>query len=217
MDCTRTSIKTVQYLCTCSSSTYGGSNGSKTKISIPASLAFLARVHNTIHVPYKIFLLAANRNDCEETMGNVCIEKHAAPGEGYDGEALPSPVMSFRRRGSKPGPLTLRRFRSKSDFSLFQILHVSLLRESFIDFLRQDFKEQHVYFWLDVNNFNGLDPTKVTFDDIEQDAEVICHKFLQPSSAMRIEIDKDTIYAILKALKDGHIVKGMFDLAAEKM
>ena len=149
-------------------------------------------------------------------MGNICMEEKAPPGQGYDGEAVPSPVLSFRRRGSKPGPLTLRRFRSKSDFSLYQILQVSLLRESFIDFLRQDFKEQHVYFWLDVNSFNSHDPLKVSSEDMQQDAELICHKFLRVSSAMRIEIDFDTTRSILKALQDGHIVQGMFDLAAEK-
>ena len=124
--------------------------------------------------------------------------------------------MSFRRRGSKPGPLTLRRFRSKSDFSLYQILQVSLLRESFIDFLRQDFKEQHVYFWLDVNSFNSLDPSTMSVDDLKQDAELICHKFLRTSSAMRIDVDLDTVGSILKAVRDRHIMLGMFDLAAEK-
>lgn len=48
----------------------------------------------------------------------------------------------------------MRKFRTRSDFTLGQILGEYLVREAFIDYLRELFMEQHVYFWLDVQDFN---------------------------------------------------------------
>ena len=48
----------------------------------------------------------------------------------------------------------MRKFRTRSDFTLGQILGEYLVREAFIDYLRERFMEQHVFFWLDVRAFN---------------------------------------------------------------